>query len=395
MRYATLVLILISGPVYAVPSISSIDGQFVHGATVTLFGSSFGTRGDFNGSSHDIADFLPVMKKDFEDNTLVSDGVTVENSHSQSWSVEGTTAKTNSTKHGKRFFFNHGDGLDRISGLQKTQTGTTGNWFFSFWFWLPSISTLTMVDEGKIFRVYGDSPGNNIYLHTRDDSSSMVIFSECSSCSPAPTSPERAGGWKLGEWQRVDIAMRQNPSEFVVYRNMQKFFAVAQTTTSFTNVVYSFAQQYVYNPWGGNGHTFIYGHMHYSPSDPTPADGGYELFDDLYADYSLAHVELCSDSTWDALATGGGTSDNHCELQIPTAWSNTSISANLNVGSFTAGTTVYAYVVTESGTAESFDVNPTGFSLVVGEAGEGGGEEEEDDEPVSSDGILIGWEATP
>lgn len=375
----------------AAPSISGMSGDFDHGAPVTITGSSFGTRGDYNGSSSEIADFLPVVWKNFEDSTLVSDGLTVENNHTQSWVIESTAAKSNSVAHGKRIFYPHGVSVERVAGLQKTQSGTTGNYFFSFWFYLPALSTVTMIDEGKLWRIYGSATAGNILMETADNSSEFQTFSECgSNCSPQPPAEQsKVPGFKLGEWQRIDIAMSQSPDQYIVYKNMQKFFCIASATSTFTNCVWPVRQQYVYNPFGGNGHTFLYGHMIYGPS--TGGDGGYYKFDDLFADYSLAHVEVCNQPTWNALLTGGASSMTaHCEVQIPTSWSSNSITIDLNTGSFPSGSNVYAYVITENGTAENFDVNANGFAFQIGESGTG--EEEGGEESQPGDGILVGYE---
>ena len=49
------------------------------------------------------------------------------------------------------------------------------------------------------------------------------------------------------------------------------------------------------------------------------------------------------------------------ENQIPTSWSNTSISISVNLGRFTAGQTAYLFVIDSSGSG-----NAAGFPIVVG-----------------------------
>lgn len=63
--------------------------------------------------------------------------------------------------------------------------------------------------------------------------------------------------------------------------------------------------------------------------------------DDLYVDNTQARVELCSGSSW---ANRG-----NCNIQIPSAWSNTSIKVSTNTASFTDGQTAYLYVVDAEG----------------------------------------------
>lgn len=78
--------------------------------------------------------------------------------------------------------------------------------------------------------------------------------------------------------------------------------------------------------------------------------------DDHYIQYNTpARVELCSGSTW---ATRG-----KCEIQIPTAWGTSSITAAVNPGNFASGSTAYVYVVDSAG-----DANATGTAVTIGES---------------------------
>ena len=63
--------------------------------------------------------------------------------------------------------------------------------------------------------------------------------------------------------------------------------------------------------------------------------------DDAYIDNTWARVEICSGATW--LNKGG------CEIQSPTAWSDTSVTVTVNQGAFNSGGTAYIYVVNDNG----------------------------------------------
>jgi hypothetical protein len=69
-----------------------------------------------------------------------------------------------------------------------------------------------------------------------------------------------------------------------------------------------------------------------------------QWMDDIYVDNSFARVMICSGSTW--------SSRSHCEMQIPTSWSSSSITVKINRGSFGATDTAYLYVI-DSGNANS------------------------------------------
>jgi hypothetical protein len=77
-------------------------------------------------------------------------------------------------------------------------------------------------------------------------------------------------------------------------------------------------------------------------------------FDDLYVQYNTpARVELCSGSTW---ANRG-----KCEIQVPSSWGASSISAAVNPGSFSSGSAAYVYVVDSTGNA-----NSSGYNVSIG-----------------------------
>ncbi len=76
--------------------------------------------------------------------------------------------------------------------------------------------------------------------------------------------------------------------------------------------------------------------------------------DDIYIDNTRARVEVCNSSTWAART--------HCEIQIPSAWSGTSITTTLNQGSFSGLSGAYLYVVDSSGA-----VNANGYLLSSGD----------------------------
>ena len=99
--------------------------------------------------------------------------------------------------------------------------------------------------------------------------------------------------------------------------------------------------------------TFLTGHMW--PRPPSPYA---EVWvDDIYIDNTLARVEIGDAETW--------ASCTHREVQIPSAWSDTSITFTANQGSFTNGEQVYLYVVDAGG-----KVNDEGFPITFGQGEE-------------------------
>ena len=75
---------------------------------------------------------------------------------------------------------------------------------------------------------------------------------------------------------------------------------------------------------------------------------------DIYLDYTAQRVLIGNASTLSACTTLR-------EVQIPTAWSNTSITATVNQGGFADAATAYLYVFDATGTA-----NTTGKEITFG-----------------------------
>jgi hypothetical protein len=91
-----------------------------------------------------------------------------------------------------------------------------------------------------------------------------------------------------------------------------------------------------------------------------PQSGDQIWYDSIYIDSTWQRVMICDASTWAART--------HCEIQIPTAWSDNGASASATVavhqGSFTSGTHAYLYVVNSTNTA-----NTNGFSVTFDASG--------------------------
>jgi hypothetical protein len=75
----------------------------------------------------------------------------------------------------------------------------------------------------------------------------------------------------------------------------------------------------------------------------------------VYLDTSWARVEIGNAATYGACT--------HREIQIPTAWAATSITATVNRGSFGASDAAYLYVIPSTGYG---DVNTAGKAITFG-----------------------------
>jgi hypothetical protein len=148
-----------------------------------------------------------------------------------------------------------------------------------------------------------------------------------------------------GEWIRFDTYLKQsgpNVPNGIWQQNVYRSSLATPTRESFSHinqVLRTSADDWVRWTFGGGYYSMSCG----------PTGTGIIDIDDFYMDDTQARVEVCNSSTW-----AGRTK---CELQVPTAWSDTSIAATLKKGYLSAGP-AYVYVVNASGA-----VNASGYAI--------------------------------
>lgn len=106
---------------------------------------------------------------------------------------------------------------------------------------------------------------------------------------------------------------------------------------------------------GDCGLTYLlFGH-YFARDTGTPTPWAKRFWDEIYVDSTRARVELCANPSW--------ASKGACEIQVPSQWLTTSITAAVNTGAFATGQTAYFYVVDADG-----NVNSNGYPIVIGES---------------------------
>jgi hypothetical protein len=80
----------------------------------------------------------------------------------------------------------------------------------------------------------------------------------------------------------------------------------------------------------------------------------YTWIDDIYIDNTQSRVEVCNNNTFH--------NSTNCEIQIPTVWSKSSIDIIVNKGALESGQTAYLYVIDSQGL-----VNQDGYEIVIEE----------------------------
>ena len=139
-----------------------------------------------------------------------------------------------------------------------------------------------------------------------------------------------------GKWSKVEIAIRvtdQSDGYVRVWENGHQVVNYAGLTDNY----------------GGTARTVVIGGYARMQGSPT----NWRYYDDIYLDLSLSRVVLADKAVLNQATI--------VENQIPSAWSNGSITATVNLGKFSQGQTAYLFVVDASGTPSA-----TGYSVTAG-----------------------------
>jgi hypothetical protein len=147
--------------------------------------------------------------------------------------------------------------------------------------------------------------------------------------------------WYRDEYWLVISSPGGSDGQAMVWRNGQSKFSDSTIETKSSS---------------SNGEDYQYFFLPYYNEDATR----HIYVDNVYVDNTRARVELCDTP---AFPTGALTA--HCEVQIPSSWSSSSIQATVNVGTFSNGQTAYLYVVDSQGL-----VNLVGMPVTIGGSGQ-------------------------
>ena len=318
IAFAVLLGLLFSVAAISAPSISGVSGTVSHGSSITISGSSFGTK----------ATAAPVSWKTFEDNSITSGGWSI--GFPENFSTSNSNNRTNSSYYGKAYF---GGSEERVWFSRDLPSSTL--FFTSFWLRLSSNANQ---QSGKFYRVYfSGANSDNIYLSTGDGNFQIRGYSECNGSTEWGAGPSMA----QNGWSKVDILLSQSGGMTAWVNGVQSWTHPEWTGGSCG--------------WAPAGHSIDLPNMLDGPARGHVALGEYG-YDDILFDTTQARVELCPGSTW---ATRGG-----CESQPATSWGASSIAVTVNRGGFSTGNTAYLYVVDSTGAA-----NASGYSVTIGSGG--------------------------
>jgi hypothetical protein len=337
--FAVCFSIIIVHPSFSIanPSISKASGDIIDGQNLSLFGSGFGNHSLKIENLHEI----------------IENGSLGQRLNRTGWDAnwdrdwQGPVYANDSYHSGtKSLKSNVNTSLNWNSIFSYDMTNVlAGQKFYASW-WVKYSGVNSV--QWKMFRASGnktivDGSQEAVLFNWLQGSRQLVIDPGQSNDQTFwPSSSLYPGG--DNKWYRLDLDFQasdtnQSNGTMKVTRytdggtiNSQIFKNVKTHLKSGDNWGYAIWQNYIGN---GSGQATIW-------------------FDDVYIQYNTsARVELCNGSQW----SGRG----KCEIQEPTAWSDNSISAVVNTGSYKNGQEVYIYVIDSNG-----NVNAQGFPIVIG-----------------------------
>lgn len=329
----------------ATPSIGNVGGKFSHGMYITITGSEFGTKSPAN----------PIIWADFEEgrgaaNSSLSKGVVVNSSNP--YVINTTNSAHARSKYNIRGMANT-KGAKTISSLDAIFP-SAGSYYYFVRRKFPA-GMWGYVSNAKYFWAYATDQEGPIrtvmdyqnFSNPRDpnyvNQGMATIHSGGSGVGGRTKGLPDSGEWTTWEFQ-------EKKSDIDVSNGIIKWWVDSKLVRSSKDVL-SRTSTY---PSAGYSRFVFQNFWTESVPGATWTPNEYDYIDDLYLDSTWARVMIGNASTFDVCTRR--------EPLIPTAWSNTSITAYFNQGSFSNGQSAYLFIVDSDGNASP------GKAITIGDA---------------------------
>ncbi len=339
------------------PSISSVSGTLSSGQTVTISGSNFGSKSQAN----------PLIWDNFEDGI---NNATIRNTNpviGPAWNVwtNGTdpvyTSTNNRANSARSALFDFSGSTGYTKFLQYYTTADSA--YFTFWWrynktsnqWSANIKPWDEFGTGtsgicpSIYSGFGSPLVGDGYLRASVTDCGGGTGQQLNSNMFDWLSYDSPIDEIQGQWVRMEMYVKQSSAPNVA-DGIYKMWVHKPDGEGITldissnNVITRNTMDEWYQWW-------LLGAYH-TMDDRSPLATGQVFGDDVYFDTTQARVELGNAATWSA--------NTRREIQIPSTWSNGSLSFTANAGVFTAGQTAYLYVVDANG-----NVNANGYPVTI------------------------------
>lgn len=356
----------------AAPTVSGVSGIAQHNGTITITGSSFGTK----------SQATPVAWDNFSQGTVgkaPSTAATMGSWSNVGWdSVTGLTPFVVSSavqrySNSRSVYAN----MNREMRACFTGGADSQTWFVQYWFYLgPGFafqnSNTNSLGNIKFFRMWSTGSDTANVRVSADGTYDVAIT--CEGVGGSENWNPAISGYKY-----IDPVMGYGDPGYVDPTNTGwKHFENSITTGSWHLFQFEYKDSSVGGSDGvirwwfdgklildrGNFKTRNSSNQSFKRPQTVgfynshSANGSSAAFymTDVYIDNTWARVEIGNASTYAACT--------HREIQPTTAWANGSITVKVNQGSYNSGASAYLYVVDPNGS-----VNATGYPITIGSGG--------------------------
>jgi hypothetical protein len=346
----------VTSPPGSPTTITAASGTIAQGSSVTIAGSSFGSKShpgpaiydDFDDATGDIA--TPGGGRE----PMIHQGVFAGYSEWE-YSAGGSGApnivrdsvspKTRSTYHARSVFSS--DSYFRLSVAVSGDSFSTGDERYISFYYRFRKTSADYARQTKAMIVFAEgSITDAAYWSTAFESCELGGWRQHITATGSEQRSSVSGPALDGEWVRFEMYLRQsapNTTNGAWYHTTYRpsLGIPAKETLLWDNrIMRSDSADWEYWEIGG-----AYWDMCGS------ADTGTVDIDEFYMDSTPARVEVCNAPTYAA--------STHCELQVTSAWSDTSITFTFNQGYLASGTS-YVYAINAGG-----GVNASGHAISV------------------------------
>lgn len=328
---ATTSMGLIASQAYGEPAITAVNGAISNSNSITISGTRFGVKSPVAPVLWDTAGNQSAYAN-------LSNGATIPASGGP-WSNNGNNAvkyATSNLRHNKlRAMYSSRPANANIANIFSNGLTINGGNLYISWWAKPS-GRISESQSTKVLRLSdNDSNGTlevswtNHQFYYFDTSTGTYRLNEWAGWNGVP-----------GAWNRSEVWWNANSVKAWV--NSEQRINASLTVEPMNNNRTLWSAPRPLN------------HIYHLGYDPNSVDGGLITMDfgEIYIDNTPARVEICSGAAWSSRA--------HCEIQIPTAWSDTATTITVNQATFLndGSTTYYLFVVDPTGTP-----NSTGYPI--------------------------------
>ena len=325
----------------AQPVVGGASGTVAHDQTITISGSSFGSKGAA----------APHVWENFNDGSasaLNAHGVTRMNN-------ADNLRHANSVFNARVDFKASAPNGDH--GYYSYEGQTASRWFVQYWVklapnWQWGTTSYGGGNDGmanvKFFRMFPTGSRNytNAGYSYHGFGDSILRFSENAGDNYISRSLKTL--LPVNQWHSIQVEFGENSGAGAANGRLRLWIdgQLVDSTDSFvTNAASDGAAI--------NKRPYIIGFFDSWPSSDAAVSNMYASCADIYVDSTFSRVEIGNAASYGACTRR--------EIQIPTSWSNGSITARVNQGGFTGGQQAYVYVVDANG-----QVNASGFPVTIG-----------------------------